>query len=214
VADEVDRSALLTALTTEHFTLQGARASTVGESSGRASLYIGTVSSALIALGFVAQVSEAGGTFELFALTIFPVLFFLGGVTWKRMLESSIEDIFYAQAINRIRNYYLELAGPEAGYFMLGGHDDPPGVMRNMGFEPSRWQPLFTSASMVAVVNAVVAGAGVAVALGVALNVAEAVAIVAGALVAVALVFATVRSEERAYARAAAEHTPLFPSPQ
>jgi hypothetical protein len=52
---ESDPQALLTILTTEHFTLQGARGSTISESSARAALYVGAVSSALIALGFIAH---------------------------------------------------------------------------------------------------------------------------------------------------------------
>jgi hypothetical protein len=38
VADSPDRGELLTALTTEHFTLQGARSQTMSESSSRAAL--------------------------------------------------------------------------------------------------------------------------------------------------------------------------------
>lgn len=53
VADAPDRQELLTALTTEHFTLQGARSQTASESASRASLYILSVSSVLVALGFV-----------------------------------------------------------------------------------------------------------------------------------------------------------------
>ena len=56
---------LLTALTTEHFTLQGARAQTMSESSARASLYIVAVSSTLVALGAIFDaslgVAAAGG---------------------------------------------------------------------------------------------------------------------------------------------------------
>ena len=43
-------SSLLTTLTTEHFTLQGARSQTVSESAARAALYLGSVSSTLIAI--------------------------------------------------------------------------------------------------------------------------------------------------------------------
>ena len=35
-----DRGALLTALTTEHFTLQGARSATITESLGRSTIYL------------------------------------------------------------------------------------------------------------------------------------------------------------------------------
>ena len=54
-----DPQQLLTALSTEHFTLQGARSQTMSESSARASIYVFAVSSALVALGFIGQ---AAGT--------------------------------------------------------------------------------------------------------------------------------------------------------
>jgi hypothetical protein len=52
-APSADQQAVLTALTTEHFTLQGARSQTVGESAARSSMYMFSVSSTLVALGFV-----------------------------------------------------------------------------------------------------------------------------------------------------------------
>jgi hypothetical protein len=64
VADALNSEQLLTALTTEHFTLQGARSQTVSESSSRAALYIGSVSSTLIALGFIGQLSNVGDAFR------------------------------------------------------------------------------------------------------------------------------------------------------
>src|SRR5918994_2684237 len=39
-----DRGALLTALTTEHFALQGARSATITESLGRSTIYLGSLS--------------------------------------------------------------------------------------------------------------------------------------------------------------------------
>ena len=113
MADEPNRQELLSALTTEHFTLQGARSQTVSESVGRATLYVMSVSSTLIALGFLAQISEVGDTFNVFALTALPTLYVLGLFTYLRLVESAAEDFLYGRAINRIRHYYLELAGEE-----------------------------------------------------------------------------------------------------
>jgi hypothetical protein len=211
VAD--DRAALLTALTTEHFTLQGARAATVSEGGSRAALYLSSVSSSLVALGFIAQVSEVGETFQLFALAIIPVLFFLGVVTWLRLLESSAEDLYYAHAINRIRHFYLELAGEDARYFVLSGNDDVPGVMRNMALDPSsRIQSYLTYATAVSVVNGVLAGSGLAVLLGGTLNAPLGVAVGAGLALAIALVWACDRYARRRYTRVHAQIAPLFPS--
>jgi hypothetical protein len=95
-------------------------------------------------------------------------VFVLGIFTYTRLAQNSVEDIFYGRAINRIRHYYLELAGDRARHFMLGGNDDPLGVVRNMAVQPSRWQLHFTNAMAIGVVNAVVGGSVLALAIGVA----------------------------------------------
>ena len=164
-----DEQRLLTAFTTEHFTLQGSRASTVSESSVRSSLYLGALSSTLIGLGFFVNVGGASSdAFRVFALTALTTVFVLGIFTYTRLVQSSVEDIFYGRAINRIRHYYLELAGDRAHHFMLVGNDDPLGVVRNMAVQPSRWQLYFTNAMAIGVVNAIVGGGVLALAIGVA----------------------------------------------
>src|SRR3954454_8518144 len=163
---EIDRQQLLTALTTEHFGLAGTRAQVTGESSARAALYISAVSSTLVALGFIGQISEVGDTFNVFALTALPTLYVLGIFTFVRTIENGVEDLMMGRAINRIRSYYLEIAGEEARYFMLSGHDDAIGVMRNMGVSLERRQQYFTTGTMIAVINSVVGGAAVAIAVG------------------------------------------------
>jgi hypothetical protein len=179
--EPVDRSALLTALTTEHFTLQGARSTTTSESASRAALYIGALSASLVSLGFVAQVSTAGDTFRVFALVVLPTLFVLGLFTFVRLVESSTEDLLYGRAINRIRNYYLQLAGPEARYFMMSGNDDAIGVLHNMGLRPRRSQLYMTASTAIAVVNSVVGGSALALAVWVAFDSSLAPAAIVGA---------------------------------
>jgi hypothetical protein len=209
-----DRQALLTALTTEHFTLQGARSQTVGESAARSSMYMFSVSSTLIALGFVSQVSEGGEVFQLFALAVLPTLFFLGVFTFVRLVQSSVEDVRYGRAINRIRHYYLELAGEEARYFVMSGHDDPRGVLSNMSLEAgSRWQLFVGTASAVSVVNSVVGAGGLAILFGVTLDLPLAVAAVAGIAFLVASVAVHMRYDRRRHVQAAARVEAMFPSP-
>jgi hypothetical protein len=55
-----ERHELLTALTTEHFTLQGARAQAASQSPSRASLFVFSLASTLVALGFL---GDDGGIF-------------------------------------------------------------------------------------------------------------------------------------------------------
>src|ERR671917_2095849 len=153
VADAPDRGELLTALTTEHFTLQGARSQTMSESSSRAALYIGAVSSTLVALGFLGQLSPGGDTFNTFALTVLPTLYLLGVVTFVRLVECGAEDFRYGLAINRIRHYYKEIAGERADLFLLSAHDDGAGVFANMPAPSEGRSQLFSFATVVAIIN-------------------------------------------------------------
>src|SRR4051794_32879190 len=66
--DPTTRQMAVTALTTEHFNLQTSRMGTISEANGRSSLYLGTLSSATIAIAFIGQADDLGNTFSLFAL--------------------------------------------------------------------------------------------------------------------------------------------------
>jgi hypothetical protein len=171
-----------------------------------------SASSTLIALGFVSQVSAGGEVFQLFALTVLPTLFFLGLFTFARLVQSSIEDVRYGRAINRIRHYHLELAGENARYFLMSSHDDPPGVLVNMGLEgASRWQLFFGTANAVSVVNSVVGAGAIAILLGVTLDLSLAVAAVAGVAFLVASVAVHISYDRRQHARPRAGSTRSSP---
>ena len=206
-----DRGALLTTLTTEHFTLQGARSGTITESLGRSTIYLGSLSASLVALALIFQGGSAADDFRLFALVILPALVFLGTVTFVRVVETGIEDAIYAQAINRIRHYYLELAGDDARYFVLGGHDDLQGSLANMGLSPSPWRPFFSIASVVALINSMVAGALAGITLDIVAP--RAIALLAGTVIAVAALGIHFRLGSGRFARAMESFTPQFPSP-
>jgi hypothetical protein len=211
--EEPDRQALLTVLTTEHFALQGARGSTVSESTARASLFVGALSTTLVALGFIAQAADSGSAFDVFALVALPTLYALGTFTFVRLVESSVEDIAYGRAINRIRAYYRELARDEARYFLFPAHDDTRGVLANMGMtRPSRFQLQFTLAGMIAVLTAVVGGGAVAFLAGV-LGAPLGVAAGIGGVVALVSLAAHTRWQRGVHDRARQSYDVMFPSP-
>ena len=205
-----DRSALLTTLTTEHFTLQSARSGTITESLGRTTIYLGSLSASLVTLALVFQGGSAVSDFRLFALVVLPALVFLGSVTFVRVVETGVEDAIYAQAINRIRHYYLELAGDDARYFVLGGNDDLQGGLANMGLSPSRLRPFYSAAGVVAVINSMVAGALAGIVLDV--FVARGVAVIVGVLAAIAALGGHLRLGSGRFLRAMESFTPQFPS--
>jgi hypothetical protein len=208
-----DSQQLLTALTTEHFTLQGARSQTMSESSARASLYVFSVSSALVALGFISQVSRVGDLFNAFALTVLPTLYVLGVVTFIRLVECGAEDFRYGLAINRIRGYYREVAADRADLFLLSGHDDGAGVFENMGIPVEGRKPIFAFSSAIAVINGVVGGAAVALALGALLDASLGLCVLVGAIAAIASVVGWIRYAGVLLEARAAEVRPIFPTP-
>jgi hypothetical protein len=166
--DDAKQQALLTALVTEHFVLQSARGVATSEAGMRASLYLTSLTGALVALGFIAQVGEQ---FDAFAAAVLPALFLLGEFTYVRLLENSIEDVLLQRSIKRIRRYYLGLHADGAEFFgdaADGPGRRPPTVPGGLGGVAGQamyhsWvQLLFTAASMVAAINSILGGAGVA----------------------------------------------------
>jgi hypothetical protein len=156
-----DRQLVMQFMTTEHFTLQTARAVTNAEISARLQLYMTTVSSAIISLALVAQVSgELGRAFVAFALVLLPVVYFLGISTLARITQASAEWRVYGQGMNRIRHWYLEVAPDMAPYFVLPATDDPWASLAAVGIRgQSRLRGIFTTAPwIVVVVNSVLAG--------------------------------------------------------
>jgi hypothetical protein len=169
--------------TTEHFNLQTARAVTVSESNGRASIYLAALSSNLIALAFIGQMSRLGAAFYAFALILLPVLAFVGVVTFLRLVQSSIEDIAYAHRIGRLRSFYLQVSPELEPYLVVVPETRSAAPFEGKRLAASAWQLTLTAAGMVAVLNSVVVAACVGLLLQAAGVRSLAVLIVGGALV-------------------------------
>src|SRR4051812_19047367 len=140
--------------TTEHFNLQTARALTVSEANGRASIYLAALSGNLIALAFVGQMSRLAAAFYAFALILLPVLAFVGVVTFLRLVQCSIEDLAYARRIAVLRSFYVQVA-PELEPYLVVVTE----ARQAKAPSPGAWQLTLTTAGMVAVINSVVIGA-------------------------------------------------------
>ena len=157
--DDADReSAFLAALGNEYFVLQSAASTTVSESSTRASLYVFSLSSTLVAVGFVSQTERAFGPF---LAVVLPTLFVLGIFTTVRLVDTGVQNVSYLRAMARIRRYWADLA-PDAPAFFGTGHDDIHAALASLAVSYGPIAELFTIASMIATVNSVVGGTGVA----------------------------------------------------
>jgi hypothetical protein len=157
--DKERRAAFMSALTTEHVVMQTAIAVTISESGQRASIYVFSLSSSLVAMGFVAQSPAA---FVPFVATVLPALFVLGVFTILRMVDIAAENWLAHIAIARIRTYYRTINADAAEYFAANRGRWPEAAAS----EPSmRAGPLIgyltTVAIMIAAINAIAAAAGV-----------------------------------------------------
>src|SRR5437763_4294464 len=156
--DKERQAAFMSALVTEHFVLQTAASATVTEAASRTSLYVFSLSSSLVAMGFVSQFPE---TFRLFAAAILPALFVLGLFTTVRLVDTGIENQQFLRGIARIRGYYRTLT-PEARVYFSAERGRWP----EAHVAPKPWYGalvafLTSAASMIAFINSIVAGTGV-----------------------------------------------------
>ena len=138
--------------------LQTAASSTISEAAARGSLYLFSLSSAVVAMGFTSQSREV---FIPFVATVVPAVFLLGLFTIMRLVDTTLENMQYLVSIARIRSYYRTLTPDAARYFAADWGRWPEAKTT-----PSlRFGPLVsffsTTASMIACVNNIVAGAGV-----------------------------------------------------
>ena len=197
---EDPRPAAVTFITTEHFTLQCARASTISESTGRASMFLGAVSGGLVALGLIATASRVGTALYAFGLVLLPTLTFVGFLTFERALQSGMEDLGYAHRIARLRSYYFDEAPELTSYLMSVPGPEP---LRVLGLWAGRWQAFRTVAAMVAVITAVLGGSAAGLLIAVASDHSLALALVAGGVLALAALGTMMRLQQLAWERAA-----------
>jgi uncharacterized membrane protein YeaQ/YmgE (transglycosylase-associated protein family) len=194
----VDRpQAFFNALLTEHFVLESARGITVSESSSRASLYLTTLSSSLVAFGFLSRTRFAAG----FLATVIPVVVLLGIFSYERLVETSLEDVVALAAIQKIRRFYATVLPGGEEYFVVPDRPGAPNELLDIGRRAS-WRGVFiTMSSAIGVVNSIVAGSGAAL-LATESGGGQTAAIVCGFITAVVLVLAHGFYQEHRYSAA------------
>jgi hypothetical protein len=200
--DAGPRATEVSMVTTEHFVLQGARSATIAESTGRATVFLGAVSGGLVAFGLIATATKVGAAFTAFGLVLLPTLSFLGLVTFQRVLQSSIEDQFYARRIAQLRSYYFDHS-PELSHYLFSV--PPEGRLQIHGLPTRKWQHFLTVAGMVAVITAVLAGSAVALLAAAVSHGSLFYALVFGVPAGLALLAGMMRAQSRTWTRAKEE---------
>ncbi len=198
MSDEADNTqALMTALVTEHFVLQSARGGTTFESSGRSSIYLAAVSTSLVAFGFLQGNDNASS--RVFLATVLPTLWVLGELTYKRLVDLSVEDLAYLKSIQLIRHHYAELT-PDAHRFFPAPDTIAGTELVALGRPKTWFGILFGVASTIAVVNTAIAATGIGIGLnhiGLALPATVPIALVLGAILFAAHVLHQLRRHAR-----------------
>ena len=160
---KTDQQMMLQIMMAEHAALQSARSSTIFDATGRANLFIGSISSVLIALAFIGQASEMGKPFFIFTLLLLLPLFFIGVTTFHRIVQIGNADTVYARGINRIRHFYTEIAPDTARYFILPTRDDFTAMLDEMGAQPGVFQTFLSTGGMINGLNSMLVGVFVGV---------------------------------------------------
>jgi hypothetical protein len=215
-AGETTPQMRLQMMSTEHWSLLASRSLAWTESFSRASMFLSTVSFAVVALALAGQASGFGEEFRLFALVVLPVALFVGIGTAIRMDGANYHEALCVIGMNRIRAGYLELAPDLRPFFVMGTTDDLKGAALTMAIPPGRSMAaniVAGSPTLIAVLNAVLAAAIVALAL-VQIGVAAGVAITVGMPTFVVALSLQAWVALRSMRGSMMTYQPVFPDPE
>ena len=213
-ATPVPDSVRLQILATEHWSLLATRSMTWNEIFTRASMFLTTLSAAVVALALIAQATDFGESFRIFALVVLPAVLVLGFGTLIRLGDALTEDVWLVFGMNRLRHAYLEIAPDLEPYFITSHHDDVRGAMQTYGPDagPRPSRILSATPTVVAVIDAMIVGVIVALLIGLATEhrVVYVTFGAASAVITIALLVGVL--PYRQIARMRNEWTPAFPS--
>jgi hypothetical protein len=203
-------------LSTEHWSLLASRGLAWNESFTRASMFLSTLTGSIVALSLIGGVDGFNDAFFVVALIVLPVVLFVGIGTWFRMGAANYHDAIAVAGMNRIRAAYLEIAPDLAPYFVMGVHDDAPGIGLTMAVPPGTAPVVHLIAgtpTLVMVLNAIVAGAIAGIA-AIRFAGTQALAAVALAVAMAAIVLAAEFNSARQKIRRSQQAVkPMFPTP-
>jgi hypothetical protein len=94
---------------------------------------------------------------------VLPALFILGEFTFGRLVDTAIENLVSLQRIQRIHGYYHSLVPEAEQFFQATAVDEEMATaLASTGVRMTRLGILFTAGSMIAAINSILGGAGLA----------------------------------------------------
>lgn len=201
-------------LATEHWSLLATRSLAWSEIYSRAGMFLNVLSAAVVALALVAQATDFGQGFRIFAYLVLPVVLVLGWATYARLSEASYVDLSVVVGMNRLRNAYLELAPELTPYFLTAHTDDVAGIMQTLSFGraagPS--EVLSSTPLLVGIISSAVVGSFVGLIVE-DLGGTMALYVATGILAGLACVVAVFAHHLHAWTTVQRDNQPMFPGP-
>ena len=126
--DSVPPAVRVQLLATEHWSLLATRSTAQSEVLSRITTFLMLVSSSIVGLALIGQVTRFDGRFTTFALVLIGALVVIGTLAQMRVGNASLEDLAHVIGMNRLRAAYVELDPAIERYLVTSRHDDHKGV--------------------------------------------------------------------------------------
>lgn len=150
-------------LSTEHWSLLGARSLAYNEAFVRGGMFLTFLSMSFVALALLAQGMSFGEQFLTVAAIVLAFDLVIGIATYGRISGANGDDLRALHGMARIRHAYVELAPIVDQYFTTPTHDDLESVLLSYGKLPDSnigqiAYALTTSGGMIGVIVSMVGG--------------------------------------------------------
>jgi hypothetical protein len=150
-------------LSTEHWSLLGARSLAYNEAFVRGGMFLTFLSMSFVALALLAQGMSFGDEFQSVAAVLLAFDLVIGLTTYARITGANVDDLRAVHGMARIRHAYIQIAPITTPYFTTATHDDLDSVIAAYGNLPAgRFGNLFygvtTSGGMIGLITAMVGG--------------------------------------------------------
>ena len=205
-------------LSTEHWSLLGARSLAYNEAFVRAGMFLAFLSTSFVALALVAQAMSFGRDFLAVAALVLAFDFVVGVTTVLRMNGANLDDLRANHGMARIRHAYTQITPIVTPYFTTPTHDDIDAVVTVYGpISGSLWGQflygLSTSSGMVILIVSMVGGV-LATVLAMLLGLAGSASIWIGLAGGLVVIASFVAYAAITIPREQARLTALFPTPR
>jgi hypothetical protein len=150
-------------LSTEHWSLLGARSLAYNEAFVRGGMFLTFLSASLVALALFNTAMSFGDDFLVVAAIVLAFDLVIGLATYGRITGANVDDLRAVHGMARIRHSYVQIAPVVAPYFTTTTHDDIESVLTAYGTLPESGTGqllygLTTSGGMIGLITSMVGG--------------------------------------------------------